>query len=88
MHSSEPFDAEASSLIASSDYEYAYYIDLDANEIVTMEISSDSKSVEEIGRTALAERGMDTLALSDSGTNLIAYDEDNASSLMILRTTR
>ena len=88
LHSSEPFDAEASSLIASSDYEYAYYIDLDANEIVTMEISSDSKSVEEIGRTALAERGMDTLALSDSGTNLIAYDEDNASSLMILRTTR
>ena len=88
LHSSEPFDAEASSLIASSDYEYAYYIDLDANEIVTMKISSDSKSVEEIGRTALAERGMDTLALSDSGTNLIAYDEDNASSLMILRTTR
>ena len=86
--SSKEAGYEASSLIISADYKFAYCIDIDNDEIVTMEIASDSSSVTEIGRTKLAKDGIDTIALSRSGTNLIAYDASNMDSVSIYRTTR
>ena len=84
----EPMDHEARSLATTKDFEYAYYIDIDADEIVTLDISADGTSVEEIGRTALPRDGMDTLAVSASGMNIIAYDADNASALAVMRAIR
>ena len=84
----EPMDHEARSLATTKDFEYAYYIDIDADEIVTLDISADGTSVEEIGRTALPKDGMDTLAVSASGMNIIAYDADNASALAVMRAIR
>ena len=86
--SSTKMDHEAISLITSADYEYAYYIDVDTDEIVTLDISSDGTSVSEVGRTALSKNGIDSLAISSSGATIIAYDSDNADSLMVFRTTR
>ena len=84
----EPMDHEARSLATTKDFEYAYYIDIDADEVVTLDISADGTSVEEIGRTALPRDGMDTLAVSASGMNIIAYDADNASALAVMRAIR
>ena len=88
LHDPIPFSHEAAGVITSKDYKFVYYIDIDTDEIVTLEISPDGTEIEEIGRTELTAKGMDALAISDSGINLIAYDEDNATSLMILRATR
>lgn len=79
---------EPSSMVVTKDYKYAYYIDIDADEIVTLEIISNGKSAREIGRTPLSKNGVDTLALSRSGSSLIAYDEDNTSQLEVFRVTR
>ena len=49
---------------------------------------TNGTSVEEIGRTALPRDGMDTLAVSASGMNIIAYDADNASALAVMRAIR
>ena len=88
IHGITPMDHEAVGAIASKDYKYAYYIDRSTDEIVTLEISPNSTEVTEIGRTGLEDPGIDELAISDSGINLIAYDADNTDSLMIFRTTR
>ncbi len=86
--SSTAAGSEASSLITSADFRYAYYIDIETDEIVTLAIRSSGTAVEEIGRTSIAEDGIDTLSLSRSGTNIIAYDASNMDSLAIYRTTR
>ncbi len=79
---------EPSSMVVTKDFKYAYYIDLNADDIVTLEIISNGKSAKEIGRTALSRNGVDTLCLSRSGNSLIAYDADNASELEVFRITR
>ncbi len=88
IHSSEEVTHEASSLTISPDGSYAYYIDIDADEIVTLEIAEDGRSVEEIGRTALSGNGIDTLSLSPSGMNIIAFDESDASEVTVMRVSR
>ena len=88
IHSSEEVAHEASSLTISPDGCYAYYVDIDADEIVTLEIAEDGRSVEEIGRTALSGNGIDTLSLSPSGMNIIAFDESDASEVTVMRVSR
>ena len=88
MHSAEIMDHDASSLVTTKDRSYAYYVDIDADEIVTLKIASNGRSVEEIGRTALSIDGVNSIALSESGSNIIAYNENNADALVVMRATR
>ena len=88
MVSATAADHEARSLTVTPDCEYAYYIDIDTDEVVALEISFDARSVEEIGRTALPRDGIDSLAVSSSGRSLIAYDASSASDLTVMRIQR
>ena len=88
MVSATAIGHEARSLTVTPDYGYAYYIDIDTDEVVALEVSFDARSVEEIGRTALPHDGIDSLAVSFSGRSLIAYDASSASSLTVMRIQR
>ena len=88
LHSAEIMDHDASSLVTTKDRSYAYYVDIDADEIVTLKIASNGRSVEEIGRTALSIDGVNSIAISESGSNIIAYNENNAVALVVMRATR
>ncbi len=75
-------------LTTTGDFSYVYYIDATYNELVTLEIRSGGTSFAEIGRTALTESGLDTIALSESGTNMMLYNSRNADSVTMMRVSR
>ena len=84
---SEPFTGNAEGLVISDDGKFAYYIDMDSSELVTLDLMNGT-SFKEIGRTKLADNTADTIIISGSGTNLIVFDENSTSSLSIMRVSR
>ena len=84
---SEKIDAETSDIVTSEDGKFAYYIDFDTDELVTLDLMN-GLSFKEAGRTKLADGNVDSIAISSSGMNLIVYDQNTTSSLSILRVSR
>lgn len=87
--SSIPLQSSRTEGLASSpDYEFAYYVDQEENELVTLEILDNGMNVMEIARTPLEISEPDEIIISPSGINMVLYDSNNPDELAIMRIKR
>ena len=85
IHSESLGGSEAAALTVSKDYEFAYYIDITENQLVTLSLDVNGASWEELERTDLPEDNLDEMIISPSGRNLMLFDKDNTDRIVLMR---
>ena len=79
---------QKTALTSSPDISYAYYIDQDKNQLVTLYFKSESSEPEVLDRYDLTIADPDCLAVSESGANIVVYNGSDPSEVEVVRISQ